>query len=83
MEAILLLIMAFANVLCFVIGAKVGQKTATGEKIMLPELNPAAQISKARSVAKAKAEEDKTAIVLQNVESYNGTPAGQKDLPRG
>ena len=83
MEAILLMIMVSANVLCFVIGAKVGQKTVTGEKITLPELNPVSKIQQARSAAKAKAEEAQMSVLLQNVECYNGTPAGQKDVPRG
>lgn len=83
MEALLLLIMVGANALCFVIGAKVGQKTATGEKITLPEISPASQIRQARSAAKAKAEDDQMAVLLQNVERYDGTPAGQKEVPRG
>lgn len=83
MEAILLLIMAVANVLCFITGAKVGQKAVRGEKIALPELNPANQIRQARSAAKAKAEDDRMKVLSQNVECYDGTPAGQKEVPRG
>ena len=83
MEAILLLIMAAANVFCFVIGAKVGQKAVKGEKIALPELNPVSQIRQAASAAKAKKEEERDKILMRNIDAYDGSPAGQKDVPRG
>lgn len=83
MEAILLLIMAAANVFCFVIGAKVGQKAVKGEKIALPELNPVKQIRQAASAAKAKKEEDQLTVLLGNIDAYDGSPAGQKEVPRG
>lgn len=83
MEVLLLLVMAIANIVCFMVGAKVGQAVSKGEDVKLPTLNPV-EIYKAHKENKAaEAEMNRLDAVLQNLESYNGTEAGQKDIPRG
>ena len=82
MEALLLLIMGMTNVLCFMIGAKVGQKVVKGEPVELPSLNPMDAVREHQSKRQAEMELDKVDTILRNVEAYDGTSNGQKDVPR-
>lgn len=71
------------NIVCFFIGAKVGQKVAKGEKIETPNLNPMQAIRERQDKKAAQIEQDRIDIIMQNVEAYNGTSQGQKEVPRG
>ena len=82
MEALLLLIMGVTNVLCFMIGAKVGQKVVKGEEIELPTVNPLKAVREHQEKRMAEMEQDKVEAILRNLEAYDGTSNGQKDLPR-
>ncbi len=82
MEALLLLIMCMTNVLCFMIGAKVGQKVVKGEPVELPSLNPMDAVREHQSKRQAEMEMDKVETILRNMEAYDGTSNGQKDVPR-
>ena len=82
MEALLLLIMGVTNVFCFMIGAKVGQKVVKGEEIELPTVNPLKAVREQQSKREAEMEQEKVETILRNLEAYDGTSNGQKDLPR-
>lgn len=84
MEDTILLIVAVAliNVLSFTIGAKIGQKVVKGEKIELPKVNPM-EVYREHQEKKAVAEElDKIETIMRNIERYDGTEAGQEDVPK-
>lgn len=83
MEVLLLLVMAMANIVCFMVGAKVGQAVSKGEEVKLPTLNPLEIYKTHKENKVAEAEQDKIDTVMQNLEAYNGTEAGQKDIPKG
>ena len=83
MEVLLLLVMAMANIVCFMVGAKVGQTVSKGEEVKLPTLNPMEIYKTHKENKVAEAEQDKIDTVMQNLEAYNGTEAGQKDIPKG
>lgn len=83
MEVLLLLVMGAANIACFLIGAKIGQKTAKGEDIKLPTVNPLELVQEHREKRAAQEERDKVETILRNIESYDGTGYGQEDVPRG
>ena len=82
MEVLLLLIMVAANVLCFVIGAKVGQTVVKGKDIEVPSLNPLKAYRERESRQEAQREQDRLDTILRNIEAYDGTPHGQEDIPR-
>mgnify|MGYP003295821286 CR=1 FL=1 len=73
--ALLAFDVCLSNVFCFAFGVKVGQSVNKGEKILpsLPKIVTPKQT--------AKREQDALNVILQNVENYNGTPEGQKDIP--
>ena len=87
MEAILIILTVGAlNVVCFFIGAKVGQTVSRGEDIKLPA-NPVEAVKerneKREAEFAAEREAAKLDAILRNIESYDGTARGQEDIPRG
>ena len=83
MEVLLLLVMGAVNILCFMIGAKVGQSVAKGEKVELPNINPMEIVKEHRAKQEAEYKQNQYDAILHNVDSYDGTSNGQKDVPRG
>ena len=68
------------NIVCFFIGAKIGQKVVKGEEIKAPEITIPTPIRDYQKKKQAEAEQNKIDTILQNIETYNGTSAGQKDV---
>lgn len=81
MEVLLLAIVVASNILCFCIGARVGQKVIKGESIEMP--NPMKAIREHQARAEAKKEQTRLDTIMQNIDNYDGTGYGQKDVPRG
>lgn len=82
MEALLLIIMGAVNILCFMIGAKVGQQVAKGEKVEMPSINPLEAFKKHEAKREAQHHQDRIEAIMDNLEAYDGTSAGQKEIPR-
>ena len=68
---------------CFFIGAKVGQTVSKGEDVKALTINPLEAYRKHEERKKAQAEQERNDIILQNIEAYDGTGMGQRDVPRG
>ena len=83
MEALLLAVVAASNILCFMVGAKVGQKVVKGEEVKLPSVNPMKAYREHEARKEAEYEQSKLDTILGNMECYDGTSNGQKDVPRG
>lgn len=81
MEVLLLIIMCLSNILCFTIGARVGQKVVKGERIEMPNLDPMKAARERQERREAQREQDKLDAILHNIDSYNGTGEGQKSIP--
>ena len=81
MEIMLILCTGMLNVLCFFVGAKVGQKVQHDEPITMPEINPVKTWDEWQDRKVAKRERKKADILLENIESYDGTSLGQRDIP--
>ena len=80
MEVVTILAMGFVCIACFMIGAKVGQQTAKGEKVELPTVNPMEAYREREAKKEAKKEQDKLDTIMRNIESYDGTPKGQEEV---
>lgn len=84
METTLLIVaVSTVNILCFVIGVKVGQKSAKGEDVELPSIQPLNPINAYREhkeKEEAKKEMDKLDAILGNLDRYDGTGNGQRDI---
>ncbi len=81
LEILILIVgIGLINVLCFLIGARTGQKTSKGEDITLPNLNPVEAVRTYEESRQQKKEEDNFNTMLENIEVYDGTNIGQKDF---
>ena len=80
MEVLLLAVMGAVNVLCFIIGAKVGMAVKKDEEIKLPSVNPVEAVKERINKREARAEQDKVDKIMQNIERYDGTPNGQVEV---
>lgn len=78
MEVLLLAVMAASNIVCFIIGAKVGQAVSKGEKIETPD--PLKAYREREAKAEAQKEQNKLDAIMRNIEAYDGTSNGQKDV---
>ena len=81
----LLVLVGIQNLVCVIIGIKIGLALNKGESFSLP--NPikeyADQQGKKQADKKAKAELTMIETILHNIENYDGTGFGQLDVPRG
>lgn len=80
MEVLLIAVMGIVNVLCFVVGAKVGQAVRKDEEIKLPSVNPVEAVKEHINKREARAEQDRIEKIMQNIERYDGSPNGQVDV---
>jgi hypothetical protein len=82
MDTLLLLSTGIINVMCFIIGAKVGQQSAKGERIEIP--NPVEAIKESREKRVADRENKKTRnrmeTIMRNIDNYDGTTSNQRDI---
>lgn len=83
MMILVILVVCIANILCFYIGARIGQKIVRDEEVTLP--NPVAAVQehaqKQREQRKSREEQDQLDVILSNIENYDGTGYGQRDVP--
>jgi hypothetical protein len=83
MEALTFAVMCLSNIACVIIGAKMGRASAMGEEIKLPSVNPVEAVRKHEAKKVADAEQSKIDTIMANIEAYDGTAYGQKDIPGG
>ena len=82
MDILTIAVIGTLNIVCFLIGAKVGQKVVKGEEIELPTINPMKIYQDQVERHEAQREKDKVETILRNIERYDGTSVGQEDVPR-
>ena len=82
MAVLLIAVVGALNIVCFFIGAKVGQTVAKGETIKTPTLSPIAIKREREDKRAAEAELDRIEAIMQNIENYDGTGMGQRDVPK-
>ena len=84
MQTIEVLCLCALNMFSLVIGITLGQKLSKGEEIKLPDatkLNPMTIYKEHKEKKEADKELEKVNIILENIERYDGTGEGQKDVP--
>lgn len=81
MTILLVLVIGALCIVCFFIGAKVGQKVNKGETLEVPNLNPVKVFEEYKESKEAKFEQERNKIISDNIDAYDGTSIGQKKLP--
>lgn len=79
---ILIITIGIINVLTFIIGAKVGQKVVRGQEVELPKFEPIKAYKEYQETKEAQKEQEFYRTLSDNIDAYDGTGIGQKDLPR-
>ena len=72
----------FFNVVCFFLGAKVGQKVVRGETLETPLKSPLKFVSEAKEQFEYRKEQERLQTISDNIDNYDGTSIGQKDIPQ-
>ncbi len=83
MEILLTLTVGTLCIVCFFIGVRVGQAVSRGETIKTPPINPLETIRRREDRKKAETEQDRIETIMGNIERYDGTSNGQRDVPGG
>ena len=76
---VLIISIGFMNILCFFIGAKIGQKVINKEEIKIP--NPIEEIKNHKVRDEELKEQEIMRINLENIDNYTGDSIGQKEIP--
>lgn len=79
---ILVAVITLGNVCCFIMGGKIFQQAVKGEKIGVNVPNPVKAVQSVIDNFEESKEQDRYKTIMENIDNYNGTPLGQKDLPR-
>ena len=82
LTVIAIMAISASNILCFIIGARVGQKVSKDEPIELPTVNPMKLIREHNEREEAEREQSRIDTLMRNIEHYDGTSSGQEDVPR-
>ena len=88
MEIISVLAVCASNAFCFALGAMIGQRVMRGEKIEMPKpsmpsLSRQDAIRDRAEREQAERERERLEVIMANIEAYDGTSYGQRDVPRG
>ncbi len=82
MEILMIIAIGAMNIVCLLVGARVGQETGRGEEIQLPKLkSPVQACREYRARKEAEMEQDRMATIMRNIDKYDGTSNGQEDVP--
>ena len=82
MEILMIIAIGAMNIVCLLVGARVGQETGRGEEIQLPKLkSPVQACREHRARKEAEMEQDRMAAIMRNIDKYDGTSNGQEDVP--
>lgn len=79
---LLILVISIMNLLCFYFGAKIGQKVVRNEEIKPIIPNPIDAIEKRQEKLEQEKENEIIDTIMHNIDVYDGSPIGQKDIPK-
>lgn len=84
MDALAILALGLVIITSFIAGAKVGQAVQKGKDIEFefPTASPIDTINKHLSKKEYAKEQARYDAIMQNIEMYDGTSLGQRDIPR-
>lgn len=82
METIaLLFLFGVFIILAYTLGLKNGQKLKNNEEIKIPKINPVKIVRNEIETFEQKKKQDAYDTMMANIDNYDGTGLGQKDIP--
>lgn len=84
MDALAIAVLGMVMIASFITGAKVGQAVQKGKDISVefPTASPIETIKTHLSKKESAKEQARYDAIMQNIEVYDGTSVGQRDIPR-
>lgn len=82
MEAIILLIVSMSNIICFFLGAKIGQRVVNNQPVRIIDKSPIESIREKQDSKELKKQQEIDDVIKHNIDVYDGISLGQKDIPR-
>ncbi len=82
MDILTILATGMLCITCFLIGARTGQAVSKGKDIDVPTINPMKLYREAQERKEADRVKEKIEALSHNIDVYDGTSRGQKDIPR-
>lgn len=82
METIILLIVSISNIICFFLGAKIGQRVVNNQPVRIIDKSPIESIREKQDSKELKKQQEIDDVIKHNIDVYDGTSLGQKDIPR-
>ena len=81
MDVMLLAVfISLSNLICLIVGVKVGQKAYRGEDISMKLPNPVEKVQSFKVSQEKKKEQEAVEDMLYNIDVYDGTSLGQRDI---
>ncbi len=77
----LLFLFGIFIILAYTLGLKNGQKLKNNEEIKIPEINPVKIVRNEIETFEQKKKQDVYDTMMANIDNYDGTGLGQKDIP--
>ena len=74
-----IIIVSISNIICFLIGAIVGQRVLERKPVII---NPIQEIKEHIEEQEVSKEEQKYKIIAENIDNYSGSNIGQQVIPR-
>ena len=78
---LLLFLFGIFIILSYTLGLKNGQKLKNNEEIKIPEINPVKIVRNEIETFEQKKKQDAYDTMMANIDNYDGTGLGQKDIP--
>ncbi len=78
-DILLVLAVGGINLLSFYLGSKLCRNEELD--IRLPNINPIKKHKEYKEKKEVKREQEKMDVIMQNIDNYDGTSNGQKDVP--
>ncbi len=67
--------------LSYTLGLKNGQKLSKNEEVKMPEINPITIVNNEKQKYEERKKQDALEVMLDNIENYDPSGIGQKDIP--
>lgn len=78
---LLLFLFGIFIIIAYTLGLKNGQKLKNNEEIKMPEINPVKIVRNEIEIFEQKKKQDAYDTMMANIDNYDGTGLGQKDIP--
>lgn len=82
MTVLIIVTSSIFNIICFFLGAKIGQRVVNNQPVRIIDKSPIESIREKQDSKELKKQQEIDDVIKHNIDVYDGTSLGQKDIPR-